>query len=66
MLRPDPTALRVAQTSDERGISPGRTPGTLYHMAWLTVTAASEKVSYKDNYTLATQAVYARQLDRAA
>jgi len=35
-------------------------------MAWLTVTAASEKVSYKDNYTLATQAVYARQLDRAA
>jgi putative transposase len=35
MLRRDPAALRVAPTSNERGMSSRRTPGTPRHMAWL-------------------------------
>jgi transposase-like protein len=35
IFQPYPTALRVAQTSDERGMSPCRTQRTLRRMAWL-------------------------------
>lgn len=34
MLRSDPAGLPVAQTSDERGMSSRRTPGTLRRIAW--------------------------------
>jgi len=35
VLRPDPAALRVAQTPDERGMSSNRAPETFRDVAWL-------------------------------
>jgi putative transposase len=45
MLRPNPAALRVAQTSNERGMSSCRTQRTLRHMAQLDCYCRS-RVSY--------------------
>ena len=66
ILRPDPAALRVTQTSDERGMSSCRTPGTLRHMAWLDCHY-SIRSSYPIRITtlVPLTVVHARQLERA-
>lgn len=58
-------ALLVAQTSNERGVSPRHTQGTLSPQSMVELSPLLPmELSNKDNHSETTTAVYSRKLDR--
>jgi hypothetical protein len=64
MLRPHPATLRIAQTSDERGMSRAVLKDRFATWHRWTLLALSETLSDKDTY-LSKKDSLLRQLDRA-